>query len=222
MHIVNSFDLDRNAYEVVRMKENFYDEQMKSPNPIRSWFHKMRHQTILQLVQKYPHDGTVVDLGCGNCIWNANKQFDVTGIDENEASLKYTKNLGRIQEGIVGDVVDILLPSNTYELVVISEVLEHIEDYPKALQEAVRILRSNGHLVVSVPYDTNLSFWRPLFAIQCLYQGYIENNDYYKLKCGHINHFSPKSIKQAMENAGLSVVEQFNIKRFTVFTVGRK
>lgn len=204
------------------MKESFYDDQTKSLNPVRSWFHKTRHQTILQLVQKYHRGGKIADLGCGNCVWNADKQFDVTGIDKDKASLDYTKVLGRIQDSIASDITDIPLSSDTYELIVASEVIEHIKDYLKALKEAVRILKSNGHLIISVPYDTNLSLWKPLFTVQCFYQGTVRGDDYYKQKCGHVNHFSPKTISQAIEDARLQITEQFDVKRFTIFTVGRK
>ena len=204
------------------MNESFYDEQTHSLNPVRMWFHKTRHETVLDLVTNYHTNGTATDIGCGNCVWNVDKRFNVTGVDSSEKMLNYTKSLGRIQTALCCDVTNIPLPNNECELVVASEVLEHIPNYRDALEEITRILKPGGILVCSVPYDTNFSLWKPLFAVQCFYRGYVRNEEYYVQKCGHINHFSPQTIWQAIEDAGLRVVEQFDVKRFTIYTVAKR
>lgn len=203
-------------------KANFFDAQTKSPNPVRSWFHKTRHKTILELVTKYYDGGQIADLGCGNCIWNIDCTFAVTGIDKNKTMLNYTKSLKRIQQGFVCDLLHTPLPDNSCSLVILSEVLEHTETPREVLNEAMRILDWNSYLIISVPYDTNFSLWKLLFTLQCIYQGSIKGSEYYKQHCGHIHHFSPILLKQALEDAGFNIHKIFNMKRLTIFAIAQK
>lgn len=49
------------------------------------------------------------------------------------------------------DICALPLRSGVFDLVLCSEVLEHIADYRKAIEESVRVLKPGGILVVSVP-----------------------------------------------------------------------
>ena len=202
---------------------SFYDNQTKSANPIRSWWHKTRHKTILELVTKYNDGGQIADLGCSNCTWNYGRTFKkVIGIDKNKAALDYAQKLGRIQQSYTCDLANTPLPNNSCSLVILSEVLEHTKSPEQVLDEAKRILDWNSYLIVSVPYDTNLSLWKPLFTLQCIYWGNIKGSKYYKQHCGHIHHFSPASLKRILEDAGFDIHKLFSIKRFTIFAVAQK
>jgi SAM-dependent methyltransferase len=60
----------------------------------------------------------------------------------------------RIKTGIevlVADCTSLPFGSAEFDCVLATDVLEHIEDDEKAVQEIVRVLRPGGHLVVTVP-----------------------------------------------------------------------
>lgn len=201
---------------------SFYEDQANSLNPLRRWFHRNRHKTIRELVKQYSNKGLVVDVGCGNCLWNDNSRASVIGIDVSKEALDFTQSTGRIQRGIVAAAHAITLPDSIVDAVVCTEVLEHLQNFQQAMIEARRILRPGGYYITSVPYDTLWSLWKPLFWGQCLFEGTIRGDEYYKKRCGHINAFSPSTISDYMAEAGFKVVEQFDMKRFTIFTVGMK
>ena len=52
----------------------------------------------------------------------------------------------------VGDLYYLPFAAECFDAVVLSEVVEHLEDIDAALAEARRVLRPRGRLVVSVPY----------------------------------------------------------------------
>ena len=52
----------------------------------------------------------------------------------------------------VGDLYDLPFAAASFDAVIFSEVIEHLEDINGALAEAVRVLRPGGRLLVSVPY----------------------------------------------------------------------
>lgn len=51
------------------------------------------------------------------------------------------------------DIIDIPLADETYDLIICSHILEHIEDDRKAMSELYRILKPGGKLLVMVPMD---------------------------------------------------------------------
>jgi SAM-dependent methyltransferase len=52
---------------------------------------------------------------------------------------------------VVGDVYAVGLKSNVADVIVLSEVLEHLQDIPAAVRELKRLLRPGGRLMVTVP-----------------------------------------------------------------------
>ncbi|KKM83171.1 hypothetical protein LCGC14_1312060 [marine sediment metagenome] len=205
-------------------RPDFYDEQSNSLNPLRRWFHRTRHSNVRHLVEKYASKQSIVaDIGCGNVVWNHDGQFKVVGIDINPEALQYNLERGRIVRGIVASVDSLTdLEDEAVDLVVCSEVIEHVPNFWSVIEEAYRILKPGGYFIATVPHDTTLSLWGPLFWLQCLYQGYIRQDEYYKQKCGHVNYFSPRTILMYLKASRFQLVEQFNMKRFTIFTVVQK
>ena len=51
------------------------------------------------------------------------------------------------------DIQDTGLPDESYDVVVCNHVLEHVDDFRKALREMYRILRKGGKLICSFPMD---------------------------------------------------------------------
>ena len=208
--------------EYKTIKRDFYFEQIRSKNPIRSWFHTKRQEITSSLVHANFHGGmSIYDFGCGNCVWNTSN-LPVIGIDINEHALRCAFDNKKIIGYKVEDVIKTSLESESADIIVITEILEHVTNYESVIKEIWRTSKPGGIVITSVPYDTNLSFWKPLFFAQCLIQGYIYEDIYYKEKCGHVNHFSPTSIRDKFEKMGFVLKEQFDMHRFTIFTVFSK
>jgi ubiquinone/menaquinone biosynthesis C-methylase UbiE len=213
---------DKENIGYLDLPDDFYDIQTKSLNPLRSWFHSKRQEIVQSLVlREYKDRDVVVDLACGNCVWNAQK-IPVVGVDINKKLMDHAIAQGRLSKAVVCDIREIKLPKNYADIVVATEVLEHLHDYKEVISEIKRILKPNGVAIISVPYDTVLSMWMPLFGIQCFIQGYLFGNDYYKKQCGHVNHFSSKKIRQAFEEKGFATKRQFSNFRFTIFNIFKK
>ncbi len=205
-----------------KIEKSFYDDSSKSLNIIRAWFHNSRSRLTTRLVNKYYKSGMVLlDLGCGNVMWNS-KKLPVVGVDINENFLEYSFKLGRINRMIKNPLDHTGLPNNFADIIIITEVIEHLPHLNKYLQEIFRLLKPNGVIISSVPYDTNLSLWKPLFSIQCFYRGIILGENYYREKCGHINHFSPALIKRLFNDNKLTCLFQKNHFYFTIFSVFKK
>ena len=89
------------------------------------------------------------------------------------------------------------LPSNIFDVVVILNVLEHIEDDLKALQNINNLLTDNGILIFEVP------------AFQFLYDGYDRD------LC-HFRRYSRNQLAFQIRSAGFQI-EILNFMRFSIF-----
>ena len=89
--------------------------------------------------------GKVIDYGAGTCrlkkliLKNADEYFGFDKIDN--------KNLDAI-----GDVLDSKLPDNTFDNAICIQVIEHIRNPYKLVSELHRILKPNGHCIITAPF----------------------------------------------------------------------
>ena len=213
-------DYHKQAWEQV--DADFYLKQKNSLNPVRRWFHRNRYRNILKMVnEEYIEGMAIVDLGCGSCEWNEDK-LPVIGIDYNKSMLTQGIEQGNLSKMIIGDIENKNFDDNSVDIVIISEVLEHINNYDSFLTRIHNMLKPNGVLIISVPYDTLFSLWRPLFAIQCFIQWNLLKQEVYKNAIGHVNNFSPEKLKKLLVDDKFKVERMFNSKRFSIFAKARK
>jgi len=117
----------------------------------------------------------VLDVGCGEGrhSWGMYNQIDclIYALDIEEENLKktrYTFYLMDEQEkrsgkwlAIRGDATNLPFKDASFDRVVCSEVLEHLDDDRRGIRELVRVLKASGMLAVSVPtYLTETIYWK--------------------------------------------------------------
>ena len=113
----------------------------------------------LELLNKYAEsdDFTLVDAGCGSgenlmeIILNYPKA-KIIGIDNHKPDLNNAKKrfLDKAKF-LYGDCLNMEIKSETIDIVLSNQVIEHITRYEKYLHELKRILKSNGILILSTP-----------------------------------------------------------------------
>lgn len=205
-----------------RTAGSFYHDQTVSRNPLRRWFHVNRYRIANSLVKGVYRPGhKVVDFGCGSCDWNTDR-LDVFGIDLNGSLLERAKAEKRLLDYRILEAHRSGLLDQSFDIATAFEFLEHVPHYEEVIREARRVLRDGGYFIASVPYDVVMSCWRPLFFLQVILQGYILGDPYYKKRCGHVNHFSRRTIEEAFSRSGFEVDLIFDMRRFTIFLRGRK
>lgn len=108
----------------------------------------------------YSKGFTLLDVGCGNgeYLYLAKKiGYNVIGLDLLENRLqrasRFSKNI------IQGDARNIPFKDDFFEVILCSEVLEHVSNQQKVISEISRVSKLNGRLVLSVPTH---GLWRLL------------------------------------------------------------
>ena len=88
------------------------------------------------------------------------------------------------------DITALPFADNSFDVVICSEVLEHIPDDDKAVSELIRIVKPGKTLAVSVPRA-----WPEWICWQL-------SDEYYNADMGHVRIYSKKKIIKKVRNKG--------------------
>lgn len=125
------------------------------------------HNPLLRVLKQFDFKNKkVLDIGCGTgtvCLYFASKGCNVVGIDISKKAIKLAKlnarNLGFYNKTdyFVSDFPNETV-SGKYDLIICSEILEHIDDHRTALKRIYQLMKKGGHVLFSVPLDTSFLF----------------------------------------------------------------
>lgn len=144
----------------------------------------------------------VLDAGCGTgrhlCEAFRTHAVDVVGIDMKGDDLSKTRDLlsalKRKDNGswmtAKADVTTLPFKDEAFDLIICSEVLEHVPENTAAVKELMRVLKSGKDIVVSVP---TFIPERICWAI---------SESYCREPGGHIRIYKKKELKNLLESAG--------------------
>lgn len=148
----------------------------------------------------------ILDLGCGDgflscMLAEAGHTVDAMDISD-ERLMKFKKKadeLGITQ--ISGSVFEYPFPGS-YDAVILSEVIEHLDDYESILRKVCSIIKPGGRLIIAVPYKEKLSFCKCPYCMK-------EFNVF-----GHIHSFDEKRFHELASVLNLQIlrIETFNNK----------
>lgn len=146
----------------------------------------------------------VCDLGCGNGHLAgrlAALGFQVTGIDSSETAVQIARknyhNATFVQAVIdpkVGEQID----AGLFDLVISSDVIEHLYCPSDLLEAARSLLRPNGQLLVGTPYHGYLK------NLALSVSGQMDSHFTVLANGGHIKFFSVKTLSELITRHGFS------------------
>lgn len=160
-----------------------------SKNPIQKLLINNFYSSLISLIKPLSPK-TILDAGCGEGFtmsklaeFGVGKQIEGVEYSKDAITLgkKFFPNLVIKQ----GSVYELPYEDNSFDLIVCTEVLEHLEDPKKAIKEMLRV--SKKYLVISVPNE-------PLFMLSNFLRG--KNISRLGNDMGHINHWNPLSLKK--------------------------
>lgn len=141
--------------------------------------------------------GKLLDVGCGGgrLLKRMKKRgWQVEGTDfDAQATQKVTARYGIKTH--VGDLPQCKLPADNFDVITMSQTIEHLYDPAATLSESLRILKPGGLLVMTTPNVDSLganefgAFWRGWEAPR------------------HLHLFSVESLQRLTQQAGFKVIE---------------
>ena len=198
--------------ELVALQETLY----RSGNPTRRWLHCARRDWIVAALQRHARPGgraLEVGPGCGVYLpVLAGLSGQVVAADVEAAYLQHAARLRRTVpnlELVRDDICATALPEKSFDLVLCTEVVEHIPDSAAALRGMRRLLKPGGVLVLSTPQRYSPLELAAKIAflpgvIQLVRRIYREP----VLETGHVNLMTARTMQRQLREAGFEIAEQ--------------
>ena len=143
---------------------------------------------------------SLLDVGCGEgfvleTIKKDFRQRKIVGVDVNSKALKVAKEKLSEVRFIKADICNLPFEENSFDMIICLEVVEHVTDYHKALNEIKRV--SGKYILLSVP-------WEPLFSWANMLRG--KNMSRFGRDPEHTNFWTKNSFNKLLKKHGLNVI----------------
>ncbi len=173
-----------------KTKGGNYFNKHKSKNPIIKYLLKKFHENIFKFIHR-TRSRTLLDAGCGEGYTTEviQKKFSKLKIKAIELD-KFIVQKGIQNKGFKiekGDIYNIPFKNHSFDVVLASEVLEHLEYPNKAVKECKRVSRK--YCIFSVP---NEHLWRIANILRLSYLSRLGNTP------GHIQNWTKKGFEKLL------------------------
>lgn len=155
----------------------------------------------------------VLEIGCGNGYYlsllnRLGLDLDLTGVDNDELALKdVTKFIGNKKvKLILVDAIKLPLKDSSFDKVVMSEVIEHVQDEEGVLKEARRVLKKDGILSLTTCNIDYPFFWDPInWTLQHLFNTHIKKGFWAGIWNQHTRLYRKEQIEKIIKISGFQI-----------------
>jgi ubiquinone/menaquinone biosynthesis C-methylase UbiE len=182
------------------MPEDHMETLYNSPNKLVRFVHVNRLESIVKSIPENKRL-KILDAGCGEGhliakMYENNKENLYFGADITDIAADKAKSRCPYAKITLCNLSKLPFEDNFFDIVVCTEVLEHIYDFKDVAEELKRVLKTNSYLIITFPNET-------LWTISRFFLGRkpIKVPD-------HINSFNPKKMKAII---GLNLISEINL-----------
>lgn len=157
----------------------------------------------------------ILEVGCGRGYYaDIFRQFfpdcKYFGVDINRGYLKVASNLVRSRNVnfVYGTATNLLFKNKSFDAVICTEVLEHLQDDKKALAEIYRVLKPGGIVLATVPNKNYPFFWDPLnWVLERAFSWHIPSNIWWLagIWADHVRLYTEDELTGKVQSAGFTI-----------------
>ena len=208
--------------DIVDHQQSLY----RSKNATRRWLHTSRRDWIVSAIERHwPRSSErVLEVGPGSGIYLpilSSKAREVFAMDLEEKYLDNARLLRNQYPNIAvvkDDITTTRFGPRSFDLILCSEVIEHLSDSRAALRNLNVLLRPGGILILSTPQRYSLlevtgkvALSRPLIGLTRLVYGEPV------LEMGHINLLTENECLKQINTAGFAIIERYKAGLYLPF-----
>jgi len=154
----------------------------------------------------------------------------LAGVDLDTDALKYAKgHVGGRALLARARIEDLPFADGSFDRIILSEVLEHLEDDAVGLQEIVRVLAPGGLLAITVPPMSFSGWFDPLNrALTVLGAPPVRRGPFAGVWANHVRLYDPQELHSLVRSQGLRILDTAKLthycfpgSQFLVYTVGK-
>jgi len=149
-------------WELLGIGASRYDAQMNVVDP---WYRLRLNRTLALIPQKRTEHFSVLDLGCGIGLYDfaiARRWPNsyIQGVDINQQQIEFASRkvseigMTKRLHFLCADVMRFKAETNYWDVVLLTDIIEHLENPIPCLQVAHRAVRPDGRVIISVPLTT--------------------------------------------------------------------
>lgn len=139
-------------------------------------------------IRRYvPGTGLILDVGSGTAPVSPDLGRTVVA-DISEEALDHVHAFGKA----VTSITDMEFKPAAFDCILCSEVLEHVLDDGKAVEEMRRVLKTDGTLILTVPFQKK--YWA-------------EDDEF----VGHVRRYDPGELESLLRDRGFSTIATFKL-----------
>jgi len=174
-----------------------------------SQMHKSRVDTVLQCVPTEQGGRRLLDLGCaqGNtALLLAETGWEAWAVDLRPEFLVYAglKHERGVFVRVAANATELPFPDSCFDLVVWGEMIEHVAYPEQILKQIQRVVRPNGHLLLTTPNGQRLRTGLPTFS-KVKDREALQNHQFKPDSDGHLFLFSRDELEQLLRSAGFGL-----------------
>jgi len=164
------------------------------------WLREGLYTDIVNTLDQVAHGRNLLEVGCGTgdfLIFAEQHGFKVVGTEPStEAAQRVSKHLDvrnmTLDKFVARD------PAERFDVIVMINVLEHVPDAVRMLQDCKQVLNPGGILCIRVPNDFS--------EIQAAAQEKLSADPWWIAVPDHINYFNFTSLRQLLDRLGFETV----------------
>jgi len=148
----------------IYMPENHMDDLYNSKNQIVKYVQNDRLNSIVRTIP-CGNGLKILDAGCGEGhliekVYSKSNKNIYYGIDITEVALESAKKRCPYADIQKMDITNITKENGFFDIIICSDVLEHVLRYKKAIRELKRVLKKDGKLIITSPNERNWTICR--------------------------------------------------------------
>jgi SAM-dependent methyltransferase len=182
---------------------------------------KKRVQTIFDWVDT-SEDKLILDMPCGRGFYlnmlRYVSQATIIGAElEWEVIRKAQANVGHLDIPLHNaNLYHLPYADNSFDAVILSEILEHVDDDVAGLREAYRVLKPNGVVAVTVPHANYPFWWDPINkTLETFFKKHIQHGTFAGIWANHVRLYTPNELRSSLEMAGFKVEEERSFTHYS-------
>lgn len=172
--------------------------------------YRRRVRTMLRYLAPRPGQ-TILDCGTGMGFYARaiNRLFPacrVVGIDADPRALAFARDHVGSQTALARcDILHLPFGEGSFDAVIMSEVLEHLEDDLQGLRQVHRVLRPGGVLAVTVPYARYPAWYDPINRVAQRLRGRpIRQGPFAGIWANHVRLYEEDALRAVLVEAGFA------------------
>lgn len=156
--------------------------------------------------------GWILDLGCGggwlaHGLLSGGKKVVSFDISVKNPEKAIQNNPSGSHFAAVGDAMSLPFGENSFDVIVASEIIEHVPDPEKLITEALRVCKPNGKIIITTPYNEKIRY------SLCIHCNQLTPNN------AHLHSFTENSILKNVPAPNSTEIKIFNSKLLSALKI---